>query len=271
MKDEKTAGVQAARREKKAAGYSKRVIGVFLLCVAALLCGITLQAKFNPGGGGREDPAKNYRIPQASGFAELAAGMRRDRKQTASQPVSSDRPEPRTQRIVIEGTMGKETKETVTRPTLTLPRYRSNKDDAQAASRLRALKMQALAAKPVVDDFQPEKMDNTSTQGNNNANTSTTPQFMDSSMAAALAQGGQNPDPNGQTGKQNFLRGNSGGGSLTPQGYSANLPVPQQFPYELKAGTIIPGILITGTNTVARGADLIIVPQCSLTLADNPE
>jgi type IV secretion system protein VirB10 len=79
-------------------------------------------------------------------------------------------------------------------------------------------------------------------------------QIMDSvSMLAALAQGqagaGQNPDSNGQAGKQNFLRGDSGGGASTPQGYSASFPVSQQFPYELKAGTVIPGILITGINS----------------------
>jgi type IV secretion system protein VirB10 len=40
---------------------------------------------------------------------------------------------------------------------------------------------------------------------------------------------------------------------MTPQGYSANLPVPQQFPYELKSGTIIPGILISGINSDLPG------------------
>jgi type IV secretion system protein VirB10 len=49
------------------------------------------------------------------------------------------------------------------------------------------------------------------------------------------------------------LRGAKGGGSLTPQGYSNGLPIPQQFPYELKAGTIIPGILITGINSDLPG------------------
>jgi hypothetical protein len=66
-------------------------------------------------------------------------------------------------------------------------------------------------------------------------------QIMDFASLAGLTQqggAGQNPDPNGQGGKQNFLRGTDGGGSMTPQGYSASLPFPQQFPYELKAGTI---------------------------------
>ena len=77
------------------------------------------------------------------------------------------------------------------------------------------------------------------------------PSVLDSSMMAALMQQGQKPDPNGQTGKIDFLR--NSGNSLTPQGYSASLPVPQQFPYELKAGTIIPGIMLTGINSDLPG------------------
>jgi type IV secretion system protein VirB10 len=250
MADDLKNSVQVEQSEKKAAGYSKRIIAVFILCVALLLFGITIQAKFNPGGGNREDPAKNYRIPQPSGFAELASSMRRDRKPEAPQPASPDKPESRTQRIVIEGT-GKE-KEIVTRPAPARPGYGSNRDDAQAASQLRTLKMQALTAKPIVDGFQPEK---TGSGANvTRENSGTAPQVMDSAAMAAFAQqgqAGQNPDPNGQAGKQNFLR--SGGGSMTPQGYSASLPVPQQFPYELKAGTIIPGILITGINSDLPG------------------
>jgi type IV secretion system protein VirB10 len=262
-------GVQVEQSKKKTTGYSNRIIIVFLLCVALLLFGITMQAKFSSSGGDREDPAKNYRIPQPSGFAELASSMRRDRigkpdTESVVQYVSSDRPEPRIQRIVIGGT-GKGNKEPAARPIL--PRYRSNKDDAQAASQLRTLKLQALAAKPVVDGFQPEKMTDDATARENNA----TPQIMDSSVMAALAQGqsgaGQNSDPNGQTGKQNFLRGNDGGGSLTPQGFLAdladlaNFPVPQQFPYELKAGTVIPGILITGINSDLPGNVLAQVSE----------
>jgi type IV secretion system protein VirB10 len=48
---------------------------------------------------------------------------------------------------------------------------------------------------------------------------------------------------------------------LTPQGYSANLPVPKQFSYELKAGTLIPGILITGINSDLPGNVLVQVSE----------
>jgi type IV secretory pathway VirB10-like protein len=245
-------GVTVERSDKRAAGYSKRIIAVFILFIAAVLFGVTMQAKFNIGGGGVKDPAKNYRIPQPSGFAELAASMRRGRKPEAAALVSSGRPEPSAQRIVIEGA-GKEP-----RPAPARPRYFSNKDGARAAGQLRTLKIQALAAKPVADGFQPEKTGGGAAYGNSGTGAEAggsgeAPQILDPSALAALIQQGLNTDPGGQKEKQNFLRGANGGGSLTPQGYSENLPVPRRFPYELKAGTVIPGILISGINSGLPG------------------
>jgi Type IV secretory pathway, VirB10 components len=80
-------------------------------------------------------------------------------------------------------------------------------------------------------------------------------------MAALMQQGTPPADPNGQAQKQNFLRGADGGSSLTPQGYSRNIPIPQQFPYELKAGTIIPGILLSGINSDLPGNVLAQVSE----------
>jgi type IV secretion system protein VirB10 len=77
--------------------------------------------------------------------------------------------------------------------------------------------------------------------------------FAGANLPAFFQQQGQASDANGQAQKRDFLRGANGGGSLTPQGYSNNLPVPQQFPYELKAGTIIPGVLLTGINSDLPG------------------
>ena len=61
-------------------------------------------------------------------------------------------------------------------------------------------------------------------------------------------------DQNGQSEKQGFLY--SRAAALTPHGYSQNIPVPQQFPLELKAGTLIPGILISGLNSDLPGSVL---------------
>jgi type IV secretion system protein VirB10 len=68
---------------------------------------------------------------------------------------------------------------------------------------------------------------------------------------AALAQQLGGGDPNRQDQKEDFLRNT--GATLTHQGYSGNMPLPQQFDLELKAGTVIPGMLVTGVNSDLPG------------------
>ncbi|GHV44828.1 conjugal transfer protein TrbI [Synergistales bacterium] len=257
-------GPRVEKSDKKTKQYSKRVIIFFLLCIALLLALITMQAQFKIGGSSSNDATKNYRTPQSSGFAELATSMRRDRRPVQVIQAAPETPQSetqaRTQRIVIDGT-----REPLPAQSQlpTLPRYYSNRDNAQAASILRTMKIQALTARPIVDDFKLEEngLTNTASAGTQGAvamrdgsGTSGVPQVIDSATMAAIAQqsGGQS-DQNRQTQKQDFLRGANGGSSMTRQGYSQNLPVPQQFPYELKAGTIIPGILITGINSDLPG------------------
>jgi type IV secretion system protein VirB10 len=248
-------GPRVAQSGKRTKKYSRRIILVFIVLVGILLAMITMQARIRLDNQPPEKRTKNYQMPQASGFAELAANMRRDRRpvQVIQAVPSTSEEGSRTQRIVIEGTKKVRIEEPV------LPRYYSNRDDAQAASTFRMMKMQALVAKPVADGFGQEGNGPASTgsQGNSSGSSggtvaNRTPQVMDfATMAALTQQGGVQPDPNGQAAKQNFLR--DGGGSMTPQGYSQNLPVPQQFPYELKAGTIIPGLLISGINSDLPG------------------
>lgn len=68
--------------------------------------------------------------------------------------------------------------------------------------------------------------------------------------AAALRAGlgEQNADPNGQRGKEEFLNTD-----LRRAGYLDSRVVPQQSPYELKRGSVIPAILITGINSDLPG------------------
>ncbi len=256
-------GVRVERSERQTKRYSKRVIIVFLIAVGAIIAAIALQAQFKIGGSAPHERDKNYRTPQASGFAELATGMRRDRRPVQVFMTSPDEPMkmPEPQRIVIERTTGAE------RPLP--PRYYSNKDDAQAASTLRTLKLQALASKPLVEDFKQDSGEG-KTQGANGGDGTVArgvagnaaPQVMDSASMAALMQQGTAPvDPNGQAQKQGFLRGADGGGSMTPQGYSKSVPIPQQFPYELKAGTIIPALVISGINSDLPGNVLAQVSE----------
>ncbi|SMF55962.1 type IV secretion system protein VirB10 [Xaviernesmea oryzae] len=68
--------------------------------------------------------------------------------------------------------------------------------------------------------------------------------------AAALRAGlgGQNIDPNGQRSKEDFFNAD-----LKELGYLPNRVVPQQSPYELKRGSVIPAMLITGINSDLPG------------------
>jgi type IV secretion system protein VirB10 len=248
-------GPRIERSGKETRRYGKRIILVFLLSVGVVILLITMQAKFKLGNFTDGGPEKSYRTPPASGFAELAASMRRDR-QAAPPAETEPRPEIRAQRIVIGGR--RETRATPDRPSL--PRYYSNDEDARLAQTLRTMKIQAITAKPVVEDFKAEESGvekGAPSQGKpgsaNQGQFSVISPAADPAAMAALARQGQPQDPNGQDRKQNFLRGSDGGGSMTPQGYSAGLPVPQQFPYEIKAGTIIPGLLITGINSDLPG------------------
>ncbi|MCW8060615.1 IncP-type conjugal transfer protein TrbI [Agrobacterium tumefaciens] len=68
--------------------------------------------------------------------------------------------------------------------------------------------------------------------------------------AAALRSGlaGQNVDPNGQKSKEDFFNAD-----LKELGYLPNRVVPQQSPFELKRGSVIPATLITGINSDLPG------------------
>ncbi|MBO0134229.1 IncP-type conjugal transfer protein TrbI [Agrobacterium burrii] len=68
--------------------------------------------------------------------------------------------------------------------------------------------------------------------------------------AAALRAGlgGQNADPNSQSSKEDFLNAD-----LKELGYLPNRVVPQQSPFELKRGSVIPATLITGINSDLPG------------------
>ncbi|MCJ2877383.1 IncP-type conjugal transfer protein TrbI [Rhizobium pusense] len=60
--------------------------------------------------------------------------------------------------------------------------------------------------------------------------------------------GGQNVDPNGQSSKEDFFNAD-----LKELGYLPNRVVPQQSPYELKRGSVIPATLISGINSDLPG------------------
>ncbi|MBB6469363.1 type IV secretion system protein VirB10 [Aminobacter lissarensis] len=68
------------------------------------------------------------------------------------------------------------------------------------------------------------------------------------SAALKAGLGGQNIDPNGQGAKEDFFNAD-----LRHAGYLPNSVVPQQSRYELKRGSAIPAMLITGINSDLPG------------------
>ncbi|MFN3321579.1 MAG: IncP-type conjugal transfer protein TrbI [Allorhizobium sp.] len=88
------------------------------------------------------------------------------------------------------------------------------------------------------------------TRTTTNTSPSTTAGANSDLYAAALRAGlgGQNVDPNGQNSKEDFFNAD-----LKELGYLPNRVVPQQSPYELKRGSVIPATLISGINSDLPG------------------
>lgn len=80
----------------------------------------------------------------------------------------------------------------------------------------------------------------------NTTSRATTADLYGAALAAGLA--GQSRDPNGQAQKEDFLNAD-----LKDLGYLQNGVVPQQSPFELKRGSVIPATLITGVNSDLPG------------------
>ncbi|MCL6655557.1 conjugal transfer protein TrbI [Agrobacterium rubi] len=78
------------------------------------------------------------------------------------------------------------------------------------------------------------------------ASTASGPDLYAAALRAGL--GGQNVDPNAQGAKEDFFNTD-----LKELGYLPNRVVPQQSPFELKRGSVIPATLITGINSDLPG------------------
>ncbi len=90
-------------------------------------------------------------------------------------------------------------------------------------------------------------------------NTASSPDLYAAALRAGL--GGQNVDPNAQGAKEDFFNAD-----LKQLGYLPNRVVPQQSPFELKRGSVIPATLITGINSDLPGR---ITAQVSQSVYDS--
>ena len=224
--------------------YSKRIIFFGLLLIAAVIFIIASQAQKN-NEMNRAEQSRTYDAPKRD-FASMAAEF----QASARKPAPIIQPEVKQEIIYINPPEEKAVRVVAT-PTPPKRKYYSNQEDKQAAGQLRMINTQAIMNPPKADGFGEDRivsaaggMQQQAPQQNDQIG------GIDPALLAGLLQQGES-DPNRQAQKADFLR--SSGASLTHQGYSDNIPIPQQFYLELKAGTVIPGILITGINSDLPG------------------
>ena len=226
--------------KRKTRPYSKRVIFFGLLLVAIVIFTISMQTQRNMDARKVEEQERTYAPKRdfASIVAEFQASMQR-----------ADPPPPPPQVEIIE-VKNPEIVPVVKQPIFRRRKYYSNQEDKQAASQMRMINTQAIMNPPKADGFNGEIAQQQQPQQQQLIQNRNGLEGLNPAMLAALAQQGE-ADPNRQAQKADFLRKSAA--DLTHQGYSENLPMPQQFYLELKAGTVIPGILITGLNSDLPG------------------
>jgi len=125
-------------------------------------------------------------------------------------------------------------------------------DDAysKAAEEMRALKTRALMEKPEVSEFK--RQDTGERLMDNQMDARSLQQGMiNTSSGSALDLPQQQMTTSEQ--KKNFLMDANGAQKMTAHGYSENIPIPKQFRWELKAGTMIPTILMNGVDSSVPG------------------
>jgi type IV secretion system protein VirB10 len=128
--------------------------------------------------------------------------------------------------------------------------------EKQLAKRFQDMKSSAILSKSEIDGF-------VSAQGGGGAQqqppaqahsqygaSSMSPEAIQAMLSAQEAQ----TDKNAQQHKLDFLTTEAAG--RTPQGYSNNTRMPQAAILELKAGSLIPGLLVTGVNSDLPGTVL---------------
>ncbi|TXR50470.1 IncP-type conjugal transfer protein TrbI [Phyllobacterium endophyticum] len=129
------------------------------------------------------------------------------------------------------------------------------------AQRQRMARLQARATaldSPLkVDVFDVEKAANNSTDTSRQTMAATANNASDL-YAAAMKSGlmGENHDPNAQPSKEDFFNQD-----IKDLGYLPNRVVPQMSAFELKRGSVIPAILITGLNSDLPGRIIAQVSQ----------
>jgi type IV secretion system protein VirB10 len=241
-------------------GYSrgKRTTGHKILIFFAFIAIIVVCATFlavnaenmtqQQGEPRREDRLRspefvNSSILESELFAAASRGAPLPEPVSVDAPVIA--PQAKTQIVILRPAP-------VSTPTRKKQIRQISDSERELARRYRDMKNNAIMSKSGVDGFMgtDERAPEQRTASNYIPPNTASQYELPSEAMQALTQGMQK-DSNGQTQKLDFLLKDSVG--RTPQGYSTNTRNAPLARMELKAGTIIPGLLLTGLNSDLPG------------------
>jgi type IV secretory pathway VirB10-like protein len=198
--------------------------------------------------------SQNIRSGPNAGLMDLVMGLENAARETPQPRIPEPNKPPEKDirgNIVINKPPQREERQATPAPPPASDYY-SYAPYAQAAGDMRNLKTRALTERPDVQDFKRTQEDRTRT------NIPAQPDMTIRAAVSPTATGGDIPAAPQQPltasqQKNDFLYNPQGAQNLTKYGYSENLPLPQQFRWELKAGTMIPTILMNGVDSSIPG------------------
>lgn len=243
--------VQSEKSNKK---HSKQAIFVFIAIVGLIIFTIAFRADFDASGQRQQLREPSVRVGDENQFVGFLMGLQRDadsRRVPAPQPVAPPVyvPAPAEDNVIRAQVVTRQR-----RRREAPQRFYSDPRSAQAAAMMHEMKVQAIFSTPEVSGFANQGAGVTQAAQTPPQDMTSAPLDLGSLIASFGGGGGTGWDaPSHVQRQENFLRGATGGGSLTPQGYSPHIPIPQQFRWELKAGTVIPAILMSGIDSSLPG------------------
>jgi type IV secretion system protein VirB10 len=236
-------------KSKKARRTSGQKILLFTSCVIALVIGcVFMAANSNRMIQERQAAEKGQRKPIMSDPSLLQNDLLAAAEALKYRPTEQPEPPlpvPQNRIVVVRPP----TERKIAAPVM------MTDEEREAARKYRDMRVNALMSRSKVEGFQEASEENNGQQRNSLSSTQLlgalgASNATETGNAAALMQEGAQ-DVNAYRHKLDFLT--QDGAERTPQGYSTNTRNAPLAPMELKAGSVIPGLLVTGINSDLPG------------------
>lgn len=253
---------------KRTAG--QKIIMFVLILIALVMTFVVTALNSRRALQGREyaDGSSSAQFSDPSQLrSELIEAARRKRAQLVPEPIQIDSeiplPAPIQAPIQPKIIVLQPNPPVVQQPRRNVPRVTDT--EREEAKRYRELKATSLSSKSSVDGFEKSvEATPSGTQSGGNYSYRGSPDGITAAqIQEILAMAGVQTPADSQAKKLEFLM--HSGAERTPQGYSENVRQPQVAKMELKAGTVIPGLLITGINSDLPG---MVIGQVSENVYD---